>query len=57
MMLEMATGMVTFQFALICAKSSSKPRKNMKKISPRLAISEKICRLDCGQIASDQPGA
>jgi hypothetical protein len=53
--LEQAIGIVVFQLFLICSKSSSTPKKNIKKIKPKLAISENVGTLDGGQIASVQP--
>jgi hypothetical protein len=53
--LEQAIGIVVFQLFLICSKSSSIPKKNIKKIKPKLAISENVGRLAGGQIALDQP--
>jgi hypothetical protein len=55
--LAQAIGIVTFQLFLIWSKSSSSPKKNIKKIKPKLAISWNAAVLETGQIAADQPGA
>jgi hypothetical protein len=54
--LEQAIGIVIFQVLLICSKSSSTPKKNIKNIKPKLAISSNVGRLDAGQIALVQAG-
>ncbi len=56
MILAQAIGIVIFQVLFICSKSSSTPKKNIKNIKPKLAISSNVGILLAGQIALVQAG-